>query len=421
MQALRGTQDILPADAYKWNYMEGVIRDLCRKYGYGEIRTPIFEATELFQRGIGDTTDVVTKEMYTFTDRGGRSCTLRPENTASAVRAYLEHKLYGDQQVHKLFYIGSMFRYDRPQAGRYREFHQFGVEVLGADSPAADAEAISLAYTLFQKLGLKDLVLHINSIGCPKCRPVYRQTLIDYFRASDEPLCEDCRERLEKNPLRVLDCKEDSKKESVKHAPEITDYLCEECREKYEALKKYLTALGIPYEEDPRLVRGLDYYTNTAFEIQYTPLGAQSAICGGGRYDGLVEEIGGPHTPSVGFAVGLERLLLALEMQHLIPEPVQTGHVYIAALGKDAVAAGMKIQQELRAKGIPTDMDLQGKSLKGQMKQAGKSGAGVTVIIGEDELAKGEAVVKNMDAGTQENISFETVSSYIANGEFAVK
>ena len=421
MQALRGTQDILPADAYKWNYMEGVIRDLCRKYGYGEIRTPIFEATELFQRGIGDTTDVVTKEMYTFTDRGGRSCTLRPENTASAVRAYLEHKLYGDQQVHKLFYIGSMFRYDRPQAGRYREFHQFGVEVLGADSPAADAEAISLAYTLFQKLGLKDLVLHINSIGCPKCRPVYRQTLIDYFRASDEPLCEDCRERLEKNPLRVLDCKEDSQKESVKHAPEITDYLCEECREKYEALKKYLTALGIPYEEDPRLVRGLDYYTNTAFEIQYTPLGAQSAICGGGRYDGLVEEIGGPHTPSVGFAVGLERLLLALEMQHLIPEPVQAGHVYIAALGKDAVAAGMKIQQELRAKGIPTDMDLQGKSLKGQMKQAGKSGAGVTVIIGEDELAKGEAVVKNMDAGTQENISFETVSSYIANGEFAVK
>lgn len=421
MQALRGTQDILPADAYKWNYMEGVIRDLCRKYGYGEIRTPIFEATELFQRGIGDTTDVVTKEMYTFTDRGGRSCTLRPENTASAVRAYLEHKLYGDQQVHKLFYIGSMFRYDRPQAGRYREFHQFGVEVLGADSPAADAEAISLAYTLFQKLGLKDLVLHINSIGCPKCRPVYRQTLIDYFRASDEPLCEDCRERLEKNPLRVLDCKEDSKKESVKHAPEITDYLCEECREKYEALKKYLTALGIPYEEDPRLVRGLDYYTNTAFEIQYTPLGAQSAICGGGRYDGLVEEIGGPHTPSVGFAVGLERLLLALEMQHLIPEPVQTGHVHIAALGKDAVAAGMKIQQELRAKGIPTDMDLQGKSLKGQMKQAGKSGASVTVIIGEDELSKGEAVVKNMDAGTQENISFETVSSYIANGEFAVK
>ena len=421
MQALRGTQDILPADAYKWNYMEGVIRDLCRKYGYGEIRTPIFEATELFQRGIGDTTDVVTKEMYTFTDRGGRSCTLRPENTASAVRAYLEHKLYGDQQVHKLFYIGSMFRYDRPQAGRYREFHQFGVEVLGADSPAADAEAISLAYTLFQKLGLKDLVLHINSIGCPKCRPVYRQTLIDYFRASDEPLCEDCRERLEKNPLRVLDCKEDSQKESVKHAPEITYYLCDECREKYEALKKYLTALGIPYEEDPRLVRGLDYYTNTAFEIQYTPLGAQSAICGGGRYDGLVEEIGGPHTPSVGFAVGLERLLLALEMQHLIPEPVQTGHVYIAALGKDAVAAGMKIQQELRAKGIPTDMDLQGKSLKGQMKQAGKSGAGVTVIIGEDELAKGEAVVKNMDAGTQENISFETVSSYIANGEFAVK
>ncbi len=421
MQALRGTQDILPADAYKWNYMESVIRDLCKKYGYGEIRTPIFEATELFQRGIGDTTDVVTKEMYTFTDRGGRSCTLRPENTASAVRAYLEHKLYGDDQVHKFFYIGSMFRYDRPQAGRYREFHQFGVEVLGAASPAADAEAISLAYTLFQNLGLSDLVLHVNSIGCPKCRPAYRKKLIEYFQDSKETLCEDCRERLEKNPLRVLDCKEDSKKDVVKAAPEITDCLCEECREKFESLQKYLTALGISYEVDPRLVRGLDYYTNTAFEIQYTPLGAQSAICGGGRYDGLVEEIGGPHTPSVGFAVGLERLLLALEMQHLIPDPAPVSHIYIAALGADAMARGMKIQQELRALGICADMDLQGKSLKGQMKQAGKSGAMYTVIIGEDELAKGSAVVKEMETGTQENISFENVSSYIANSKFAVK
>lgn len=413
MQALRGTQDILPQDAYKWNYMENTIRELCARYGYGEIRTPMFEATELFQRGIGDTTDVVTKEMYTFKDRGGRSITLRPENTASAVRAYLEHKLYGDQQVHKFFYIGSMFRYDRPQAGRFREFHQFGVEVMGADSPAADAEVISLAYTLFQQLGLKDLVLHINSIGCGKCRPVYRQKLIDYFKADKDQLCDDCQERLEKNPLRVLDCKEDGAKDLVKEAPNITDYLCEDCQKKFDAVKQYLTALGISYEVDPRLVRGLDYYTNTAFEIQYTPLGAQSAICGGGRYDGLVEEMGGPHTPSVGFAVGLERLLLALEMQNLIPQPTKPKHVYIAALGQDAMAEGMKIQQSLRKRGIRADLDLQGRSLKGQMKQAGKSGADYTVIIGSDELAKGKAAVKSMAEGSQADISFDEVSSYI--------
>ncbi len=421
MQALRGTQDILPADAYKWNYVEGVIRDLCRRYGYGEIRTPMLEATELFLRGIGDTTDVVTKEMYTFTDRGGRSITLRPENTASAVRAYLEHKLYGEGAVQKFFYIGSMFRYDRPQAGRYREFHQFGVEVMGASSPAADAEVILLAYTLFQNLGLSDLVLHINSIGCPKCRPVYREALISHFRSSEETLCDDCRERLEKNPLRVLDCKEDAGKECVRNAPAVTDYLCDECCEKFEALKSYLTALGIPFTVDPRLVRGLDYYTNTAFEIQYAPLGAQSAICGGGRYDGLVSEIGGPETPSVGFAVGLERLLLALEKQNLIPEPKKEARVYIAAMGEAATAAGMTIQKELRARGILADMDLQQKSLKGQMKQAGKSGAAYTVILGDEEMAQKEAAVKTMETGEQEKISLETVASYIANEKFAVK
>ncbi len=421
MQALRGTQDILPADAYKWNYVEGVIRDLCRRYGYGEIRTPMLEATELFLRGIGDTTDVVTKEMYTFTDRGGRSITLRPENTASAVRAYLEHKLYGDGAVHKMFYIGSMFRYDRPQAGRYREFHQFGVEVMGASSPAADAEVILLAYTLFQKLGLADLVLHINSIGCPKCRPVYREALISHFRTSAETLCEDCRERLEKNPLRVLDCKEDAGKECVKTAPAVTDWLCDECREKFEALKTYLTALGIPFTVDPRLVRGLDYYTNTAFEIQYAPLGAQSAICGGGRYDGLVSEIGGPDTPSVGFAVGLERLLLALESQQLVPAPQEESRVYIAALGRAATAAGLRIQKGLRARGILADTDLQQKSLKGQMKQAGKSGAAYTVILGDEEMARGEAVVKTMETGAQDVVSLENVVSYIANEKFAVK
>lgn len=417
MQALKGTHDILPSEVYKWDYMEGVIRDVCRRYGYKEIRTPIIEATELFQRGIGDTTDVVTKEMYTFKDRGNRSVTLRPENTASAVRAYLEHKMYGDQQVHKMFYIGSMFRYDRPQAGRYREFHQFGLEVLGASSPLADAEVISMACEIFHKLGLKDLDLHLNSIGCQKCRPVYRQKLIDFFEPKVDQLCEDCKERLHKNPLRLLDCKEEGCKTAAVGAPVITDYLCEDCHKKFEALKSYLTALGIPYTLDPKLVRGLDYYTNTAFEIQYTPLGAQSAVCGGGRYDGLVEEIGGPSTPGIGFAIGLERLLLALEMQNLIPEPKTAKKVYIAALGEEAAAEGVKIQVALRQDGVITDMDLQGRSLKGQMKQAGKIKADFTVIIGSNELESGKAMVKNMAEGSQEEIAFADVADYISNKE----
>lgn len=417
MQALKGTHDILPEEVYKWDYMEGVIRDVCARYGYKEIRTPIIEATELFQRGIGDTTDVVTKEMYTFTDRGNRSVTLRPENTASAVRAYLEHKMYGDQQVHKMFYIGSMFRYDRPQAGRYREFHQFGLEVLGASSPLADAEVIAMACEIFHRLGLKDLDLHLNSIGDKNCRPAYRQKLIEFFEGKKDQLCDDCRERLYKNPLRILDCKEEGCKKASIGAPEITDYLCDDCHKKFEAVKHYLDGLGISYTVDPRLVRGLDYYTNTAFEIQYPPLGAQSAVCGGGRYDGLVEEIGGPSTPGIGFAIGLERLLLALEMQNLIPAPKAQERVYIAALGEDAVAEGFKIQEELRGLGVLTDMDLQGRSLKGQMKQAGKLDSQFTVIIGSNELEKGAAAVKNMADGTQKDIPFAEVADYISKEE----
>lgn len=413
MQALRGTQDILPDQVYKWNYIESVIRDLCSRYDYKEIRTPIFEDTRLFLRGIGDTTDVVTKEMYSFEDRGGRSVTLRPENTASVVRAYLEHKLYGDQQTHKFFYIGSMFRYDRPQAGRYREFHQFGVEVLSAMSPAADAEVIALAYDLLKSLGLKDLSLHINSIGDSMCRPVYRAKLIEFFEKRKDHLCEDCRERLYKNPLRILDCKEEGCKKAAVGAPEITDYLCETCNEKFDAVKQYLSALEIPYTIDSRLVRGLDYYTNTAFEIQYLPLGAQSAICGGGRYDGLVEEMGGPATPGIGFAVGMERLLLALDMQNLIPFLEESPKVYIAALGQDAVAEGLKIQHALRTKNILAELDLQGKSLKGQMKQAGKLKSIYTVIIGSDELQKGIAIVKDMEKGNQETVSLGSVADFI--------
>ena len=413
MQALRGTQDILPDNIYKWNHVESVIKELCALYGYSEIRTPMFEDTKLFLRGIGDTTDVVAKEMYTFEDRGGRSITLRPENTAAVVRSYLEHKLYGDQQVHKLFYIGSMFRYDRPQAGRYREFHQFGVEVLGASSPAADAEVINLAYTLFKTLGLKELELHINSIGDYKCRPIYRQKLIEFFEEKEDQLCDDCQARLHKNPLRILDCKEDSCRRASAGAPKTTDYLCDECEKKFEAVKRYLAALEIPYSVDSRLVRGLDYYTNTAFEIQYPPLGAQSAICGGGRYDGLVEDVGGPSTPGIGFAVGLERLLLALEMQKLIPEPANRKKVYIVTLGEDAIVEGIKIQQHLRDKGVIAEIDLQDRSIKGQMKQADKNNAEYTVIIGANEMEKKEAAVKNMENGKQQDIPFLKVSDFI--------
>lgn len=414
MQALRGTQDVLPSEIHKWIYIEKIIRDLCKIYGYGEIRTPMFEATELFQRGIGDTTDVVSKEMYTFNDRGGRSITLRPENTASAVRAFMEHKLYGDQQVHKFFYIGSMFRYDRPQAGRYREFHQFGVEILGSDSPMADVEVIVLAYNLFKKLGLNDLVLNINSIGDDSCRPIYRQKLVEFFESKKDQLCGDCLNRLYKNPLRLLDCKEESCKAASKDAPEIVDFLSEKCKKKFEDVKKYLTTLGIEYIVNPRLVRGLDYYTDTAFEIQYTPLGAQSAVCGGGRYDKLVEEMGGPSTPGIGFAVGLERLILALEMQGLFPEVENLSTVYIAVIGEKATQCGIKIQYELREKGINAIMDLQEKSLKGQMKQSSKFNSSYTLIIGDEEADKGVYIVKEMKTGNQKNINAIEVSEFLA-------
>lgn len=413
MQALKGTHDILPDEMYKWNYVEGLIKKFCDRYGFKEIRTPMIESTELFQRGIGDTTDVVTKEMYTFTDRGGRSVTLRPENTASAVRAYLEHKLYGDQQVHKLFYVGSMFRYDRPQAGRYREFHQFGVEVLNASSPVADAECIALAWNFFHALGLKDLTLYINSIGDSNCRPVYRKALIQYFEDKKDQLCDDCKERLYKNPLRILDCKEEGCRRASEGAPKITDYLCDVCREKFDMVKTCLTALGIPFVENPRLVRGLDYYTNTAFEIQYSPLGAQSAVCGGGRYDGLVEEVGGPPTPGIGFAVGLERLILALDLQKLIPTPLPDKNVYIVAVENNAIYEALKIQASLRDAGIHAQLDYQGRSFKGQMKQAGKSNSVYTVIIGTDELLSGHASVKAMDTGEQTAVPFDRITAYI--------
>lgn len=411
--APRGTKDILPDTVGDWNYVEGEIRELCHRFGYSEIRTPIFEHTELFQRGIGEGTDVVDKEMYTFTDRGERSITLRPENTASAVRAYLQNKLYAQSNLVKLFYIGSMFRYDRPQAGRMREFHQFGVEALGEANPAVDAEVILLAMNLLEGLGLKDLELSINSVGCPKCRSKYRTMLQDFFRDKLEDLCEDCRSRFERSPLRILDCKKDSDKPYMADAPKITDCLCEECAEHFAKLKELLTSAGISFTHDPRLVRGLDYYTKTAFEIKYPPLGAQSAVAGGGRYDGLIEEMGGNPTPAVGFATGLERLLLALESQNLLPEKNRSVDAYVVALGETAQAEGFKLLNSLRQQGLSAAMDFAGRSMKAQMKQANKLGAKYSVILGEDEISEGVVMLRSMEDSSQAKVPMNQVAEKI--------
>ncbi len=407
--APRGTKDILPDTVGEWTYVEQKIRELCDRYGYQEIRTPMFEHTELFHRGIGEGTDVVDKEMYTFTDRGQRSITLRPENTASAVRAYLQNKLYGENSLTKLFYIGSMFRYDRPQAGRMREFHQFGIEALGEENPAVDAEVIMLAMDFLTSLGLKDLKLSLNSVGCPKCRPIYRKVLQDYFRDKLDTLCDDCKDRFERSPLRILDCKTDADKPFMPAAPKITDCLCDECKDHFHKVQEYLTQAGVEFELDPRLVRGLDYYTKTAFEIKYAPLGAQSAIAGGGRYDGLIEEIGGKPTPAVGFASGLERVLLALEKQELLPEMTKTADAFVVALGESASGPAFKLLTKLRQAGLKANMDYAGRSMKAQMKQANKAKARFALIIGEDEVKESCVMLKDMEKSEQQKVSFDTI------------
>ena len=409
MNAPRGTKDILPDGIGQWLYLEHKIREICGCYGYKEIRTPLFEHTELFQRGIGDTTDVVEKEMYTFTDRGGRSITLRPENTASAVRAYLQNKLYAGTALTKLFYIGSMFRYDRPQAGRYREFHQFGVEALGEMNPAVDAEIIILAVRFLESLGLKELSLSLNSVGCPQCRPVYRQRLQEFFKDKLSGLCEDCQSRYDRNPMRILDCKHEQCQQLSVGAPEITDCLCDECRDHFSRVQEYLRTAGIAFQLDPRLVRGLDYYTKTAFEVKYAPLGAQSAVAGGGRYDGLVEEIGGSPTPAVGFAVGLERVLLALEQQQLLPAMPDAVDVFVVALGENVQTAAFRLLMAMRAAGLSAQMDFAGRSMKAQMKQANKANARFVVILGEDEVREQAATLRNMQTSEQEKVTMQEI------------
>ncbi|BBB92881.1 MAG TPA: histidine--tRNA ligase [Methylomusa anaerophila] len=412
----RGTKDILPDLSSHWRYIESIARDICNRSVYQEIRTPIFEHTELFLRGIGETTDIVEKEMYTFIDRGKRSITLRPENTAAVVRSYLEHKLYADLQPSKLYYIGPMFRYDRPQAGRYRQFHQFGVEAIGAKGPVIDAEIISLAVLFFRKLGLNELMLYINSVGCPKCRPVYRTQLKDFFHEKLSFLCEDCQSRFERNPMRILDCKNDKCAEISNNAPHMVESLCEDCSTHFSQLKQLLTAAQIDYIINPRLVRGLDYYTKTAFEIQYPPLGAQSAVCGGGRYDGLVAECGGQPTPGIGFAIGLERVLLALEKQKLLPEVNTAIDVFVAPLIGAAQAMAFGLLVKLREQGVTCDMDYMERSLKAQMKYANKYPAKYVALIGEDEIAQGKVMFKNMATGEQQLTDSKDIIRMIKEG-----
>lgn len=409
----RGTNDILPGEVEKWRYVERQIHRICAEYGYSEIRTPIFEHTELFLRGVGDTTDIVEKEMYTFTDRGGRSITLRPENTTPVVRAYLEDKLYTGPQPVKLYYLGSMFRYDRPQAGRFRQFHQFGAEVLGSNDPAVDAEVIAMAMDFYKRLGLKNLSLHINSVGCQICRPALRRHLQDYFRPKLQQLCKNCLERLEKNPLRILDCKEDRCRKIGEKAPTTSETLCESCSDHFESVKYHLDLLGIPYQVNSRLVRGLDYYTHTAFEIMAPDIGAQSSIGGGGRYNGLMETCGGPPTPGIGYALGIERIILAMESQGISMPGINRPLVFVVTAGDKASDEAFKILFNLRSAGISADKDYLNRSLKAQMKFAGKTGSRYTIIVGEEEMKKNVVVVRDMTRGEQEEVPADLVEGYL--------
>ncbi len=400
-QAIKGAQDVLPNESGKWQYVESRLIETARLHGYREIRTPVFEHTELFNRSVGDTTDVVQKEMYTFDDNGGRSISLRPEGTAGTVRAYLEHGLHNEALPQKVCYVTSCYRYEKPQAGRLREFHQFGIECFGAAVPAADAEVISLAASAFDALGVKNLSLEINSIGCPECRAKYTAALKDYFHANEGELCGTCRDRLERNPMRILDCKSPICSGIAANAPVVLDYICDDCRVHFDGVKAHLDALGIAYKVNPHIVRGLDYYTRTVFEFVSCDLGAQSTVCGGGRYDGLIAQMGGQQTPALGFGMGLERLLMVMEAQGCAFPEDRRCDVYIAPMGDSASVLASKLCKALRDEGFIAQTDLAGRGLKAQMKYANKIGAHYTVVLGDDEVDSGNAKLKNMDSGEE--------------------
>jgi histidyl-tRNA synthetase len=404
IKAPRGTRDVLGDESWKWAHVLDVCRDVARDFGYIEVLLPIFEHTELFSRGIGETTDVVEKEMYTFTDRGGRSITLRPELTASMVRSYLENGMPNQPQPVKLWGHGPMFRYERPQKGRYRQFQQVDFETLGASNPFADVETIDTSVELYKRLGISNLQVLINSVGCPTCRPVYRSALQSFLGGKLGDLCKTCQDRFERNPLRVLDCKKPDCRELTESAPRVIDSLCDDCRAHFDMVESGLSRIGADFRIDNRLVRGLDYYTKTAYEILAGELGAQNAVCGGGRYDNLAEAIGGPHIPGVGFASGIERIVLTMEGQGAYQGEKPTTDVYVIAASPDALLEAVSLVHEIRSKGISADMDYMNRALKAQMKQASAIGAKFACIIGLDEMKSGTVGFKSMTSGEQESI-----------------
>ena len=406
-QAPRGTFDLYGQELLEWKNIEKEIERVTSEFNFKEIRTPIFEHTELFLRGIGDTTDVVQKEMYTFEDKGGRSITLRPEWTAGVGRAYLEHSLYAEVQPTKLYYVGPCFRYEKPQAGRNRQFSQFGCELYGAADPAADAEVMALAHTLLQRLGITNVTLHINSLGCPDCRRRYNRVLTDYFESRKDKLCPTCQERLTRNPLRILDCKSPICQEIVKGAPSTLDSLDDECRNHFEELQRRLMAMAIPFEVDPGIVRGLDYYTRTVFEFVCNDIGAQGTVCGGGRYDSLIEELGGAPTPAVGFAMGIGRLLLARQALQAAPAVSEPLDIFVGSMGARASVQAGELALQLRRAGYTAETDIMGRSVKAQMKYANKLGARYTAILGDDELDQNRIRLKNMQDGTVQEAALD--------------
>ena len=401
-----GTEDVLPKDVYKWHTVEKIARETAESYGFSELRIPTFENTDLFLRSVGETTDVVQKEMYTVKAKE-TEFTLRPEGTAGTIRALLQNGLLNEALPQKVFYILSCFRHERPQAGRLREFHQFGLEMAGSASPAADAEVIALANTLLGRLGLKNIELHINSIGCPTCRAKYHEALRAYFEPHREELCDTCKERLVKNPMRLLDCKSPICKEIGKDAPLILDYLCDDCKEHFETFKKYLNTFGIDYTIDPKIVRGLDYYTKTVFEFITTEIGAQGAVCAGGRYDGLIEQLGGQRIPALGFAMGIERILLLMEKQGCDYLPPKKCDIYFATMGDSALEKVMELVKGLREYGYCAEYDLMGRGLKAQMKYANKIGAAYSMVIGDNELNEGKARLKEMETGREKELKLD--------------
>ena len=413
IQAPRGTRDVLPADSYRWQALEEKMRKAAALAGYREVRTPVFEHTELFQRGVGDTTDIVQKEMYTFRDKGDRSVTLKPEGTAGAARCFLEHNLYAEPLPCKMYYLNApIFRYENPQNGRLREHHQFGLECFGAREATADAELILLAFHLLGELGIRNLSVRINSIGCPKCRPAYHRMLKDYLADRFEGLCETCRERFDRNPLRALDCKEKSCRELTKDAPSMLDLLCDECREHFEQLKQCLDAAGIPYAVDSRVERALDYYTKTVFELVTETKEGSLTVCGGGRYDNLVEQIGGQSLPAVGFGMGLERVLMLLESEGIALAEPRWYDIFVTYMGNHRMDA-FRLVQALRSAGIRADLDHCGRSLKAQFKYANKTGAPLTGVIGDEEAEKGAVKIKNMDSGEEHTVAAGDAAEWI--------